>query len=362
MGASKSLESAVPRKSDGTELATATAPLRVDPTGTTAQPVTDNGGSLSVDDGGGSITVDGSLTASQGSPAGAAAPWAVRQSDGSVFIEPALEHVTAASPHAARLSDGASFYDAAKTGQLPAALVGGRLDVNTGSWLGSTAPTVGQKTMAGSLPVTLASDQAGLPAGTNRLGSVRLVDGADVILTVARGVAVPAGTDGIIAVGEDAGGVARALDVRVDSLDGRRRLQVEGKLTLTPPEPPPSTTKVTITFSGALGIASDQTDNYIITNGKRFVVQQIVAGCEGDTSERGSVVEVFYFDGTTEHLIERVYLNGFSTEVFPNTEKARDGANSDGNGTTKTIRVKRRRLSGSLQEVDFVVRGYEYTP
>lgn len=42
---------------------------------------------------------------------------------------------------------------------LPAALVGGRLDTNTGSWLGSVAPTVGQKTMANSLPVVIASDQ-----------------------------------------------------------------------------------------------------------------------------------------------------------------------------------------------------------
>lgn len=42
---------------------------------------------------------------------------------------------------------------------VPAALVGGRFDINLGSWLGSTAPTVGQKTMANSIPVALASDQ-----------------------------------------------------------------------------------------------------------------------------------------------------------------------------------------------------------
>lgn len=68
--------------------------VRVDPTGTTAQPVTDNAGSLTVD-----------------------------------------------------------------TPQLPAALVGGRLDENVGAWLGSTAPTVGQKAMAASVPVVLPSDQ-----------------------------------------------------------------------------------------------------------------------------------------------------------------------------------------------------------
>lgn len=40
---------------------------------------------------------------------------------------------TAASPGAQRLSDGSAFYDAAKTGQLPSALVSGRLDVNIGA-------------------------------------------------------------------------------------------------------------------------------------------------------------------------------------------------------------------------------------
>lgn len=54
--------------------------------------------------------------------------------------------------------------------QLPAALVSGRLDVNNGTWLGSTAPTVGQKTMANSVPVVISSDQGAVPvtlSGTN---------------------------------------------------------------------------------------------------------------------------------------------------------------------------------------------------
>jgi len=49
-----------------------------------------------------------------------------------------------------------------KIGQLPAALVGGRLDENVGAWFGSTAPTVGQKAMAASVPVALASNQTPL--------------------------------------------------------------------------------------------------------------------------------------------------------------------------------------------------------
>lgn len=201
-----------------------------------------------------------------------------------------------------------------------------------------------------------------IPAGTNRLGSVRIVDANDARMDFEPMVSIPASSRGFLALGQDENGLAQALDVREDSIDLIRRVQIEGRVSISAPVPPPSTTPVSITFSGALSITSNQTDNYVIANGKNFVVQQIVAGCEGDTSERGSAVEVFYFDGTTAHLIERVYLNGFTTEVYPNTEKARNGTVTLGNGTTKTIRVVRRRLSGSSQEVDFVVRGYEYTP
>lgn len=47
--------------------------------------------------------------------------------------------------------------------QLPSALVGGRLDENVGAWLGSTAPTVGSKASASSIPVVIASDQGAVP-------------------------------------------------------------------------------------------------------------------------------------------------------------------------------------------------------
>lgn len=69
--------------------------------------------------------------------------------------------------------------------QLPAALVGGRLDTNNGAWLGSTAPTVGQKTMTNSIPVVISSDQAAIPvsqSGTwniaNITGTISLPTGA----------------------------------------------------------------------------------------------------------------------------------------------------------------------------------------
>jgi hypothetical protein len=114
------------------ELGTGADPVRIDPTGTTAQPVTDNAGSLTVD-----------------------------------------------------------------TPQLPAALVGGRLDSNVGAWFGATTPTVGQKTMAASIPVTLASDQTTINfAGTKSNNAV--VPGATNlgVLPALANAATPSWTEG----------------------------------------------------------------------------------------------------------------------------------------------------------------------
>jgi len=88
--------------------------LKVDASGY-AVPVTDNGGSLTVD------------AASLPLPTGAATEATlagIRTGTDKIPAAPAAEHVTAASPHAARLSDGSAFYDATKTGQLPTALTG----------------------------------------------------------------------------------------------------------------------------------------------------------------------------------------------------------------------------------------------
>ena len=73
------------RNAAGTEIGTAAAPVRTDPTGTTTQPVSDGGGFLSIDDGGstisiddgaGSITIDGTVAATQ------SGTWTVRTQDG----------------------------------------------------------------------------------------------------------------------------------------------------------------------------------------------------------------------------------------------------------------------------------------
>lgn len=309
---------------NGQALMAASVPVAI-ASNQSAIPVTDNGGSLTVD-GTVAATQSGTWTVQQGTP-----PWTNRIQDGSGSNLLAVDGSGRAAIQNQPNMDVALSTRATET------------------TLASIKDTDGIKKITDALPT-----------GNNRLGKVKLVDSNDVALDLARGSAVPAGTRGLLVVGEDVDGVARAVDVRIDPNDSKRRLQIEGKVTLTAPVAPPSTTAVTIAADTPLAITTDTTTSYIITNGKTFYIQQIACGSEGDSTERGSVVEVKYYDGATEHLVERIYVNGFTQYgVLPDTSKARDGTLMTGNGTTKTIRITRRRLSGASQEVDAVVRGYE---
>jgi hypothetical protein len=139
------------------EAGTSSDPLRVDPTGTTTQPIS---------------------AASLPLPTGAAteATLATRLADatftgrintlGQKTMANSTPVVIASDQTVIPVSDNAGSLTV-DTPQLPAALVGGRLDENVGAWLGSTAPTVGQKTMANSVPVVIASDQTTATVGTH---------------------------------------------------------------------------------------------------------------------------------------------------------------------------------------------------
>ena len=159
---------------DGTNiLGTNTHPIRIDPTGTTTQPVsgtvTSNigttGGLLLDSTFTGRINTQGQKTMSASTPVVIASDQSAIpvSQNGTWTVQQGTTGSGSASPWSVELSDGASFYTAAKTGQFPASLVGGRLDTNLGSWLGSTAPTVGSKTSANSVPVVIASDQGAIP-------------------------------------------------------------------------------------------------------------------------------------------------------------------------------------------------------
>lgn len=130
----------------------------------TVIPVSDNAGSLTVDTAQlPAALVSGRLDVNVG-----AVPAPLSTTGGGT--EAAALRVTLANDSTGLVSvddNGASL--TTDTPQLPAALVGGRLDVNSGSWLGSTSPTVGQKAMVASLPVAIASDQSAVPVSAATL-------------------------------------------------------------------------------------------------------------------------------------------------------------------------------------------------
>jgi hypothetical protein len=200
-----------------------------------------------------------------------------------------------------------------------------------------------------------------LPAGTNRIGAVRAVDSLDVALDVARDTNIPAGTRALLLAGQTDEATPQALTPTV-TLDNnnRHRLAIEGPVTLTPPESPPASTPIRIAITSATpDLATTDDTVHVIANGDTFTLTYFITGSEGDGSERGSKVEVWFWDGTTEHLVARSYVTGATAPPqAPNTSVARDGTSMVGDGTAE-IRVRRTRLSGQVQEVDFDVFGYE---
>jgi hypothetical protein len=69
----------------------------------------------------------------------------------------------------------------------PIITVNGHLSVNMGRWFGSLSPTVGQKTMASSIPVVIASNQTVIPVigtevnGVAITGTLLAIAGVDVL-------------------------------------------------------------------------------------------------------------------------------------------------------------------------------------
>lgn len=213
------------------------------------------------------------------------------------------------------------------------------------------------------------------------------------IESVGRDTSIPVASRGALTIGEDENGFPRVIhvnenrllrvettpssnsiqevrirdgngsalaDVETDSQDGKNRLAIIGKVSITESSAPPTATKVSLNNSTPLSISANSDSFYVITDSKTFTVTLVIGGCEGDSSERGSVVEVYYDDIGTLKIIDRLYLNGQTVSIFPDTNQARDGTLLTGNlAGTKRILLRRRRLSGAAQEVDAVLRGYE---
>jgi len=218
-----------------------------------------------------------------------------------------------------------------------------------------------------------------LPVGDNIIGRTKITDGTsllsittggeakmvlyddvnNVALAVLDGGAIPANTRSLLAAGKDESGNARTLmTVEDENQVGLHRLAITGNVAVVVQPPPTGGSLVTIPADNPLTVSGTHDTEYTITSGKSFYIQQLICGAEGDPTEKGSKIEVLFNNGT-EHPISRVYITGFSEYFqFPDVNEARDGTSLTGNGTNKIV-VRRIRLSGTSQEIDAVVRGYE---
>lgn len=152
---------------------------------------------------------------------------------------------------------------------------------------------------------------------------------------------------GTLISGVDANGLTR--EVRVDA-DGNMLVAVVIETV------PLGATGVVVAADTPLAVDTHDTA-YVIPNGVTFHLQQFIIGNEDPT--KGARIEIIYYDGTTEHVVMRSYGAGFTVSVpFPNINEARDGTLMAGNGSTKTIIIRRTKLTGTNIEIDATVRGY----
>ena len=222
-------------------------------------------------------------------------------------------------------------------------------------------PTVGQKAMVAALPVSVASDQSDL--------DVVPKDTAGNPMEVEHAVAVPANTKGILLHGKTLAGVASVPSVILDGDDSKWRVAIEGKVSVSPPEPPlTSGGRILVYADNPVIVPGNQARDtvFVIDDTKRLFIQQVIVGAEGDPTESGSTIRLYYSPdgGTTELLIQKFYVGGQSyTITFPNLDETRDGTPIDGVATGQgQLIVRRERQGGGNQEIDATVICYEDTP
>ena len=138
---------------------------------------------------------------------------------------------------------------------------------------------------------------------------------------------------------------------------GVRRVQISGKVAVVGAQPPPATTPVAI-FADTPLVVGTHDVVWVIPEGETFYLQEILGGNEDPT--KGAKVEVIFDDDSTERLITRMYLAGFSNSFgFADIYQSRDGTPLVGNAAgTKKIIVRRTKFSGTDIAIDAVARGY----
>lgn len=194
--------------------------------------------------------------------------------------------------------------------------------------------TLGQKTMANSTPVAIASDQS-------RLDAV-LRDASGNALPVANRAVPSNSTPGLFLMGVDSTNTSQRLSCTDDG-----RLLISAAV-----QPPPNRTSVSVVASGSINSTTGTDDEYVIPTGQSVTVQTFSGGAAEGTG--GSKVQLYYSADaakTSPTLIATVYVNGDSaTDPITYISPA-------GTGTNRLF-IRRTRFSNSSAEVYGKWNGY----
>lgn len=188
--------------------------------------------------------------------------------------------------------------------------------------------SLGQKTMSGSTPVVIASNQSDI--------NVVIKDQNGINLAVQNDTTIPQNTKGILVLGVDTNGTAQRIAL---TEDGRL-------ITSTAVQSPPNRVTVNVTAKSSITSTTGVDDEYIIPSGSSVTIQQLSAGAESNTA--GSRVELYYSATAAKTgmtLVSVLYVNGSSaTEPISYESPFGDGINN-------RIVLRRVRSSNSSAEV-----------
>jgi hypothetical protein len=195
--------------------------------------------------------------------------------------------------------------------------------------------TLGQKTMAGSTPVVVASDQSDI--------DVILKDVNGLALDAAHAATIPAALRHLVAAGVDADDIVRRL---LATSDGRL-------ITSSVVSAPPGRTPVNFEVQSNVAGNGSADTTYLIPSGETLTIQRFAGGAQGDASGSGSKIELWYDPagtGTGMTLVRTGYVRDGNFEFSLDNEYTGDG--------TALMRVRRTRFSGGALEMAAFFDGY----
>jgi hypothetical protein len=211
----------------------------------------------------------------------------------------------------------------------------------SGTTFTSRINTFGQKTMANSTPIVIASDQVmPLPSGAATETTLSGINKSVIDLRDNQGIkrindALPYGDNNIGRIKiTDGGGSGRTVAV-----DSANRLVVSANATIVP------AASVAVEQSDVSDLTGTDDLVYVIPSGKKLTISRFAGGAEGN-SGKVSKVSLFYDPlgtGSGMDTIRLMYLSGNNWEFGLDYQVTGDG--------TKAIRMRRERLDGASDEV-----------